>query len=312
MSKKISYLSVDENKKYDVSSLIPGIIRTGTVGEGSCFFHAILKAIDENYSKMSPSEKRSYMVEYRKYLSDLFTIDYYINHLANLSNIYLTSNLNRVFENLYNFIDNPEKYLSKGPYQGLFGKIIKDNIIAFIIMKNVISYSDIDKNIMGNAFVSSAENVTQYKHRFILKFIEEFRKQVDEIGIDIDKEKIQICISKIENLLDFIFTSVINQGYESYKKDIENVGCWGGDTMLSITSDIIDKDIYFIDINKRQVYNKGCDKVTSGKRNSIIIGWLGESHFESIGYSETGKTSDIIREFPPDHPLVLKIREIIC
>ena len=82
--------------------------------------------------------------------------------------------------------------------------------------------------------------------------------------------------------------------------------------MLSITSDIIDKDIYFIDINKREIYNRGCDKTVSGKRNAVIIGWLGEAHFESIGYSPSGKTSDIIREFPPDHPLILKMREIIC
>lgn len=312
MSKKLKHLSVDENMKFDVPSLIPGIIRTGTVGEGSCFFHSILKGIDKNYSQMSPSEKRNYMVVYRKYLSDLFTKEYYINNLNNTSMIYLTDKLNSVFQNLYLFIENPETYLSKGPYQNLFGKIIKESIIAFIIMKNVIPYSHLDKKIMENSQVLKSETVNQYKQEFTVKFIEDFRKEIENIGINIDEEKIQICISKIETLFDFIFTTIINKGYESYKKDIENVGCWGGDEMLSITSDIIDKDIYFIDINKREIYNRGCDKTVSGKRNAVIIGWLGESHFESIGYSATGKTSDIIREFPPDHPLILKIREIIC
>lgn len=309
-------LRVDESRKYEVPSLLPGIIRTGTVGEGSCLFHAILKGIDKSYSDMSPSEKRKYMVDYRKYLASLFSFEYYIKKLKVVSNLYLILSLNQFLTTFYRFVDQPSPFLKK-EYEEFFGKLIKENIVAFSIFTNVIplkkkkGYVSIE-DITEDPFLTFSENVIEYKERFLLTLSERFRQEISKFGLGVSEEKIQICITKIQSFFEFLFMSILDKNYQSYKKEIESTSCWGGDNMLKLISEIIDKDIYFIDINKREVYNKGCDEVVSGKRNAVIIGWINESHFESIGYSPSGKLDDIIREFPPDHPLIQKIRQIIC
>ena len=53
-------LSVDETRKFD-TPLYKNVVRTGTVGDGSCLFHAILKGLDPDYSALSVSEKRKYI-----------------------------------------------------------------------------------------------------------------------------------------------------------------------------------------------------------------------------------------------------------
>ena len=44
-----------------------------------------------------------------------------------------------------------------------------------------------------------------------------------------------------------------------------------------------------------------------------MIGWIDDSHFESIGVSPSGKPSDIQRVFEPDHPFIQTLRDLsIC
>ena len=89
-----------------------------------------------------------------------------------------------------------------------------------------------------------------------------------------------------------------------------NVSEWGGDYMLRLISHNMDIDIYFINVNTKQLYNRGCDDVVSGKRRAVVIGWIDDTHFESIGVSPSGKTSDIQRVFEPDHPFIETLRSL--
>jgi hypothetical protein len=52
-----------------IQSDFPEITVIGCIGDGSCFFHAILNAVDENYKEMKTKEKMAQAKEFRSYLA---------------------------------------------------------------------------------------------------------------------------------------------------------------------------------------------------------------------------------------------------
>lgn len=58
--------------------LIP--MRTGTVGEGSCLFHALLTATDKAYNKATPKEKMKIAKGYRENLAETLTLDAFMSN----------------------------------------------------------------------------------------------------------------------------------------------------------------------------------------------------------------------------------------
>lgn len=79
-------LNVNEIVKINKSIFGENAVRIGTIGDGSCFFHAILTSIDDEYINMNKIERKRKIKELREDLSNSFTEDEYKN-LAN-GNIY--------------------------------------------------------------------------------------------------------------------------------------------------------------------------------------------------------------------------------
>lgn len=79
-------LDIDEIAKINKSIFGNNAVRIGTIGDGSCFFHAILTSIDDEYINMNKVERKRRIKELRKSLSEIFTEDEYMS-LAN-GNIY--------------------------------------------------------------------------------------------------------------------------------------------------------------------------------------------------------------------------------
>jgi len=52
-----------------IQSDFPEITVIKCIGDGSCFFHAILNAVDENYKEMKTKEKMIQVKEFRSYLA---------------------------------------------------------------------------------------------------------------------------------------------------------------------------------------------------------------------------------------------------
>lgn len=65
---------MDKNLVFKVGYLDQPLIRTGTVGDGSCFFHAILKSISPEYSKLDKEERKDVVGKLRNKLADQLTM----------------------------------------------------------------------------------------------------------------------------------------------------------------------------------------------------------------------------------------------
>ena len=299
-------LEVDETLKFK-TPLYEGLVRTGTVGEGSCLFHSILKAVDSEYSSLSKKQKIEYMKRFRNDLSKNVTIDYYKNVLHIISKFNLDMELTLFFNIFYKFIENPSPFL-KSPSE-LFSNIISNNTIAYQIITTVLSLSDLEK-IRELKSLSGANTVDEYTQKLYEEMSNAFTNDINDL--EIDQDKIDICKDKLKELIFQVCNYLVQKGFVEYKKTIKDVSEWSGDEMLQFISYNMDVDIYFIDTSTRQMYNRGCDNIVSGKRRAVVLGWINANHFESIGFSSTGKSSDIQRVFEPDHPLIKKLRSILC
>jgi hypothetical protein len=297
-------LSVDETRKFD-TPLYKNVVRTGTVGDGSCLFHAILKGLDPEYSALSVSEKRKYIKKFRQELAQNITLDYYKHKLNVISRLNLDLELTKFFEVFYKFIEDPSTFL-KGENK-LFSKIISNNTLAYQIITTVIPLSDLI-SIRDLTTVSGSIDVDEYTQKLYQEVSTVFTREIKEF--DIDEEKVEICQEKLKELIFQVCEYLIDKEFKEYIRDLMNVSEWGGDYMLQLISNNMDIDIYFINVNTKQLYNRGCDDVVSGKRRAVVIGWIDDSHFESIGVSPSGKTSDIQRVFEPDHPFIEKLRSL--
>jgi alkylated DNA repair dioxygenase AlkB len=304
----VRMLDVDVNKELNIPDIYEKIIRTGTVGEGSCFFHSVLKSLNlDGYSNMNEKAKLKYMIELRNKLSDSITINQYKNNLMNISSMRLSMELNKFLNVLYNFVEDPVPFLSeKCPKSANFlGEIVDDNIKVFKFINSVLSITDFEK-VIDNPIITSSINIDMYIENFGKVLYSSFLKEIEEIGANVEQDKLDICKIQINKFTKNISNFIVNNQLEKYKAELKKTNEWASDVMFGLLADYLDIDIYFININSKTVIPY--DHVSKGDRHSVVVGWINDVHFENIAINE-GKF--IKRVFEPNHPFILKIKEKI-
>lgn len=295
-------LPVDKSEKFDIPELYPGIVRTGTLAEGSCFFHSILKSLNkDNYSKMTSTKKLKYMINLRDEIAQSITLEYYKNNLNITSSLALSEKLSNFLKVLYNFIQNPSDMINND----FLIEIVNKSLSVFKLVVSAIPKKEF-VGIIGNKNITSSNTIDEYIKNFSDELYNLFLKKLDEEKVEISSEKLEICKSKITKTFNKLLNFIVKKQYENYKKKLKNTYEWASDLMFSILADYLKIDIYFIDSNKKELLIY--DHVSTGDRPSVVVGYINENHFESIGILENEK---IKRLFDSNHPFIMKIKEVI-
>lgn len=304
-------LDVDKNMKLDIPEVYSGMVRTGTLSEGSCFFHSVMKGLnpfdeekEEHYSTMDRSDKLAFMKELRDKISNSITLEYYKNNLFNISSLRLSQKLNIFLKIVYHFIENPQEFLKQDKYTGFLTDLINSNLVVFKMLVAVLSKEEF-VGIISSSAVTSSYNIDQYIEKFNTELYNLFIKNVRDIGAEIEEERLDICKTKIKKFVYSICNSIIDKQYLEYKKELKSTNQWASDYMFGIVADYLNLDIYFINENTKEVMPY--DHVSKGNRQSVVVGWINGNHFESIGISE----EKIKRLFDHDHPFIISLREEI-
>jgi hypothetical protein len=236
-TKSIRVVPVDETKIYLLPSINPGdynIVRTGTIAEGSCFFHSLLRSYNSIYSALNSNDKRKYVSLLRQALSASLTKSEW-KHIGN-------------------------------------GEVSKESITSILVKNNDDYYSI-----------------------------------VASLSSDPDYKKLSDIEPTLKNLFDpKDVTNASNEAYNLFKQRLSSCKEYVTYDQIEYLSDKFNKDIYFINSSTRKPYNIGdCNALYKG-RQSIVILWLNENHYEILGryYDNT-----ITRVFEPTDPLILNIRK---
>ena len=296
-------LDVDKNMKLKMPDFYPNLVRTGTISEGSCFLHSVLKGLNkDNYSSMSKSEKLKYNKQLREEISESLSLDYYKNDMISVSSMRLSLKLNDFLKILYNFIENPEEFLKKNKSRKFLVNIINSNNIVFKMITTVMSMDEF-VSIIQTPFVTSSHTIDEYIKNYSSSLYQFFLQKLNEEEVKLTEDRTEICKTKIKRFVESICEFIVEQQFKKYKQELKTTSEWANDSMFQLISDYLNADIYFIDVNKRDVYT---DHLIKRNRPSVVVGWINQSHFENIGVLED---KNIKRLFEPDHPLISKIRE---
>ena len=223
------------------------LVRTGTVGDGSCMFHSILRAIAGfEYALLTDTQKRKVVKDIREKLSEKIKIETWSSLGRGELAIFLCSErINNLIEKKY-----PELYES-------FLQLSEKNIDDLIEKISTLS----EKNT-------------------------EIRRELEKIKVE---------------------------AFQKYREDLKNCRTWVGEEYNSINaieylSDVLDIDIYIIRDKTRRPYSSDCN-VRYKNRDSVIVLWVGDSHYECVGRLKGKKVE---RVFKPDDELIKTIQSIIC
>ena len=254
--KELNILSMDTVEDFN-TDLDPNLIRIGTIGEGSCIFHSVLRAISDEYKKEKKIKRKNIVKELRNEMSEKLTTEQW----ESFGKGYLSYSL---------LVPKFSKYFE-------LERLKNNNFIQRAKQKTI------------ELSTQKIESLNEYKNKLLLNFEDLERKKLEVIWL-------------------FVYCVI----FENFKSNIKGCDVWVGEELdlFEYMSDFLDVDIYIVKDTTRQPYKQivDCD-VRYRNRKSIIILWVGETHYEIIGRK---KDNEIELVFNPDDVLIQKIKNIIC
>lgn len=108
--------------------------------------------------------------------------------------------------------------------------------------------------------------------------------------------------------LEEISTSVPEASKKHMKKILDS-NSWLSYQYIELLSEIFEIDIYIIDYSTNSLYNLGDDELLYKNRDSIIIGYIPNCHFETLAVStDEGEKKTY---FSPSSDIIIKMKNLL-
>ena len=272
------------------------IVRTGTIGDGSCFIHSILHSYSEEYVDNSISERMRYIKEVRKQIAEKISKeDWYNLNDGVIASLSFQESINLFINNLYLIlkkVNNISTILDNINNEYL-KRLLTNNFLDTEIDINCITCDDFEHIIFPKSFTSNS--LLECKDNLRRECVEFIKNKIeDEYYMTwFDKFILDLCVCA-EDI-----------SYKSYINKINDSNVYVDMYMIDLLSDFFNRDIYIIDSKNRMPYKTDFNNIVKyGK--SIIILWISNNHFEIVGKLLEDKY--IQREFDTTDPIIEKIK----
>lgn len=286
------------------------LVRTGTIGEGSCFYHALLHAYSKEYVSMDIKGRKKFVQRLRSSMA----LKVGKNRWESLSNgliakIPFQESINEILNDFYRFISRGKTGRTKS-VRKVIREIIKedneDDIEAYKLVTEMIPLEDgFEKTILPSAYEKCSDDVISKCKKVILKTaINYYRNQFKELEGQLEQERIDFYISKLEKLVNSVINEAESSSYSEYIESLQDATMEVDSYTIGLISDKFNRDIYFIDARNRMPYRDGGNDNIK-KRKSIIVMWTGGCHYEIVGRLLPGNI--IKRDFDFNDTLIDRI-----
>lgn len=256
----------------EVPALPDTLVRTGVHGDGSCFFHSYLLATENHYRSLSYEERLQKVKTLRQQLADSITLDkwYALEDIATVeSERVLTEHISQLYT-------DPSSL-----------SCVNQNV--WDIMKQLFKKDEIEKTLLPLSNDKSK----------ISKLVSD---KLSPLTCSMETaEDIQYMtnLEKLSNeLLITLVDSATQNAMENFKKSLAEPSTEVNDAMLTAFRFFCKYDLIFVNGRTRQRYETG--HAISGKKPIVIILWVNECHYESVGRLLSGNKIQRIFE-PSDH-----------
>lgn len=311
MSKQLNKLKIiPVNKTIVFWSPIEGddvLVRTGTIAEGSCLFHSLLYAYSKEYVSLDTDGRMKFVQRLRASMAGKLDKASWEEIGGGLiAKIPFQENVIDILTNCYLFLNEDDNAHGKSTRNVMKALAAKDpdNLDVYKLVTELIPIEEFEQIILPEAYAKSEDDKINVCCQIIL---EETRAYVDkkEEMKTLEKGKVDYIQDVIHTLLEQVLREAESSAYKNYIKGLQNTAEYADTYTISMISERFKRDIYFLNGQNRMPYNN-CSTTNNLKgRKSIIILWIGENHYETVGRLLPGNR--IQREFSHDDPLIQKI-----
>lgn len=286
------------------------LVRTGTIGDGSCYYHALLHAYSNEYSLMNIQDRSKFVHRLRASMSDKIDKEKWQEIGGGLiAKIPFQEKLNSILVNFYRFINSDDKVKAKYIKNVVNILICKDQekLELYELITELIPLNIFEKNILPEAYTKSEnENIDEIKKEILIQTLKYFNNIQNIKQIEI--EKINYIYNILTTFINVITDEAEDMSFNDYVNNLKNISDQVDTYTIGLISDRFNRDVYFIDANTRMPYQTS-DTNNIKNRKSLIVIWIDQNHYEIVGKLLTGNR--IQREFEPDDPLIKKINMIL-
>lgn len=291
------------------------LVRTGTIADGSCFFHAVLTSIKPSYRVLSLDQKSKIVEKLRNDIADSITFEVWKNNYCNKSSFVTISQLFWSFYKMYYtfIIDNKTTNTTKH-IQPIINSINKTNskhifeVVPLTLFQKITedSYNTFEQNQRNDKNTTLQESFDQtiqiaLKNKFLILEVHH--------GLKLGDTHIDYFIKHIQKLFKDLYALAEQKTYLLYIQTLKKCKKWITQDKLEVLSNYFKLDIYIFDDKNRLPYNIG-GKELYKKQKSIILLYVNNNHFESIAICKNRK--EFVRTFDFLHPFIQKIYKFLC
>jgi hypothetical protein len=310
---KLSQLTTNKTVIFYSPISEPGetLVRTGTIGEGSCLFHSILHACSKEYVEYDITERMEYVKNLRANMARQIDKKGW-EEIGNgtISKLPFQENVNMFIKNIYKFLKSKKYRSTNKNIKNIIEILIGDDNTkkeAYAVLTELIPFKKgFEHNILPKSYKQCEDRKIQDCKGVIktesLKYIAKYAASLIETLSD--KQLVQIK-KMVDIFLDVIMDEAEHFAYKTYIHTLKTVSEEIDQQTIDVISNKFDIDIYFIDCSTRMPYQNASSENNLKKRKSVIVLWINENHYEIIGKLLT--ENRVQREFRPDDPLIKKL-----
>jgi hypothetical protein len=287
------------------------LVRTGTIGEGSCLFHALLHAYSKDYATMDRKGRMKFVIRLRASMAGKVDIESWEEMGGGLiSKVPYQENVCEILENFYHFVQEGGKVRGRSTRR-VIKKLKKDDkklSEVYNILTELISFNVLTSKCLPQGYERTQDKNIEDTNIAVCEEVINHLRSLEEIKQLGDKKASYIEVKIIE-LLTTVLEESKNSAYRSYIKGLERVSEDVDSYTIEYISNRFNRDVYFLDGTSRLPYNT-CPTTNNLKgRKSMIVLWVGGNHYEIVGRLLPG--NKIQREFPADDELINRVRTFL-
>lgn len=283
------------------------LVRTGTIGEGSCFFHSLLHAYSKEYVRLDKRGRMKLVAKLRSSLANRLDRKRW-EDISNglVAKIPFQENINDILNDFYRHVERQRAGRSKAGRNVIRAVINDDNDKqTYQVICELVPVSDFEKEILPKSYDQCSEDKIDACKKTI---VDNTRKHVERVfnklGNEIGNDRKKFCVKKIVLLVQSVVDEADNLAFKKYLDSLKDASVSVDSYTIGLISDRFNRDIYFIDARTRMPYRVDSDNNIKS-RKSIIVMWVGGVHYEVVGRLLPGNR--IQREFYDDDPLIKRI-----
>lgn len=239
----------------DIPELSEPLVRTGVPSDGSCFFHAYLLATENHYRSLPLEEQYKQVVALRQNLSTFVTKDVW-KLLGNVTTVETERMVVHIIEQLYR----------KTGWEN----IDKD---VWEVLSQIFTQEEVENTLLP------IREDSEERLRVLIE------KNVNLMLSGQDSAEDIVALENLKKVALEFFNSVIEyadlQALEQFKKNLADPSTQTDEKMLVAIREYSDYDFLFLNGTTRKSYNTGLKM--SGTRPILIVLWINECHYESVG-----------------------------